>query len=163
WLILLIVVLFTAFPPAFAALMTTLHAPLTLALVGIVLRGSAFVFRQYAGSGERVWGRVFAVAGTLTPLCLGAAIGAMTTGESWLSPVALAVGLFSLALFAMLAAVYLTVEHPTLADDFRARALGAALACAMLALVAAFLAPRPVVGWPSVIASGVTGGALLLA
>src|SRR5713101_4852408 len=47
WLILVIVVLFTAFPPAFAAVATYLLIPLALALVGIVLRGSAFVFRAY--------------------------------------------------------------------------------------------------------------------
>src|SRR5712692_11882237 len=38
WLILVIVVLFTAFPPAFAAISTALFVPLTLMLIGIVLR-----------------------------------------------------------------------------------------------------------------------------
>src|SRR5687768_10037530 len=42
WLILVVVVLFAAFPPAFAAIATVLHVPLTLMLIGIVLRGSAF-------------------------------------------------------------------------------------------------------------------------
>ena len=44
WLILVVVLLFTAFPPAFAAVTTTLHLPLSLMLIGIVLRGSAFTF-----------------------------------------------------------------------------------------------------------------------
>src|SRR5579863_4288818 len=48
WLILVVVVLFTAFPPAFALIFTSLHVALLLVLLGIVLRGSAFVFR--AGS-----------------------------------------------------------------------------------------------------------------
>ena len=47
WLILVIVILFTAFPPAFAAISTALHIPLVLMLSGIVLRGSAFIFRSY--------------------------------------------------------------------------------------------------------------------
>jgi len=47
WLILVIVLLFTAWPPAFAAMMTALHIPLTAMLFGIVLRGAAFVFRKY--------------------------------------------------------------------------------------------------------------------
>src|SRR5690349_14916593 len=47
WLILVIVILFSAFPPAFATIATALHIPLTLMLVGIVLRGSAFTFRAY--------------------------------------------------------------------------------------------------------------------
>ncbi|HET7637501.1 MAG TPA: cytochrome d ubiquinol oxidase subunit II, partial [Ktedonobacteraceae bacterium] len=45
WLIFLIVGLFTAFPAAFAALSTALIVPFTLALLGIVLRGAAFIFR----------------------------------------------------------------------------------------------------------------------
>jgi cytochrome bd-type quinol oxidase subunit 2 len=47
WLILVVVLCFTCFPPAFATLSTVLHVPLTLVLVGVVLRGSAFVFRAY--------------------------------------------------------------------------------------------------------------------
>jgi cytochrome d ubiquinol oxidase subunit II len=47
WLIAVIVILFTAFPPAFGAIATALHIPLTAMLVGIVLRGSAFTFRSY--------------------------------------------------------------------------------------------------------------------
>ena len=47
WLILVVVILFTGFPAAFAAIMTALNVPVTLMLVGIVLRGSAFSFRSY--------------------------------------------------------------------------------------------------------------------
>src|SRR5207247_3294027 len=49
WLILAIVLLFTCFPPAFARLGTLLHIPLSLVLIGIVLRGSAFTFWRYGG------------------------------------------------------------------------------------------------------------------
>ena len=41
WLI-LVVLLFTCFPPVFSRLAVVLHIPLTLMLIGIVLRGSAF-------------------------------------------------------------------------------------------------------------------------
>src|SRR5438552_1988305 len=47
WLILVIVLLFTAFPRGFAVMMTSLHLPMTAILIGIVLRGSAFIFRKY--------------------------------------------------------------------------------------------------------------------
>jgi cytochrome d ubiquinol oxidase subunit II len=145
WLILAVVMLFTAFPPAFSAIAIDLHVPLVLMLVGIVLRGSAFVFRQYGDGGrastER-WGRVFAIASTVTPVVIGVTVGAITTGArrasgvppstldlSWLGGFELLVGLFTLALFAFLAAAYLTVEAetPELRDDFRARAIGASL------------------------------------
>ena len=65
WLILVVVVLFTAFPAVFAALGTVLHIPLTLMLLGIVARGSSFVFRSYGkhdDASQQRWGRVFAVA-----------------------------------------------------------------------------------------------------
>ena len=70
WLILVIVLTFTCFPPVFARVGTLLHIPLTLMLVGIVLRGSAFTFRTYDDEHDAVqrrWGRVFAVASLLTP------------------------------------------------------------------------------------------------
>src|SRR5687767_11119902 len=54
WLILVIVLLFTCFPPAFAALSVTLHLPLALMLVGIVMRGAAFTFRTYDSKRDSV-------------------------------------------------------------------------------------------------------------
>jgi len=151
WLILVVVLLFTCFPVAFARLAITLHIPLSLMLIGIVLRGSAFAFRSHYGhdpepgdpgtSGR--WGRVFAIASAGTPVLLGLCVGALAAGRlprpgaggfheiyvgPWLTPFGVGVGLLTLALFAFLAAVYLTVEarEPALRDDFRLRALGGA-------------------------------------
>lgn len=164
WLILAIVLLFTCFPPAFQRLSIALNLPLTGVLIGIVLRGSAFAFRGYGGDRDAVqrrWGRVFAIASLVTPILLGVAVGAVASGATrlqpqgvefiagyvapWLTPFAFAVGLFTLACFAFLAAVYLTLEaHDTdLRDDFRARALGAGLAVLLTAALALLLA-RPV-------------------
>src|SRR5260221_9889762 len=39
WLVFILVLLWTPFPPAFAAIMTPLFFPLSLSLLGIVLRG----------------------------------------------------------------------------------------------------------------------------
>ena len=149
WLIIVIVLLFTCFPPAFAELATTLHIPLTVMLIGIVLRGSAFTFRAHHGEGESGaqlrWGRVFAIASTVTPLLLGVCLGALASGSvprqgktgfnavfiaPWLTPFCFGAGALTLALFAFLAAVYLTVEAQEIAlqKDFRRRALGAAFA-----------------------------------
>lgn len=153
WLILVLVLLFAGFPVAFAAISTALHIPLTLMLIGIVLRGSAFVFRSYGSAGDedaRRWGRVFAISSTATPVVLGVVIGAITTGrirvedgrvttgfvEPWLGLFPLSVGLFTLAMFTFLAAVYLTVESEdgALREDFRRRALGAAVGVGVMAL-----------------------------
>jgi cytochrome d ubiquinol oxidase subunit II len=143
WLILAVVLLFTCFPPVFARLAITLHVPLTLMLVGIVLRGSAFTFRSYGSESdvaERRWGRTFAIASLVTPILLGASVGAVAAGrvqgradrgfvqgfiDPWLTPFALSIGLLALCLFAFLAAVYLTLEtrDAALQEDFRRRAL----------------------------------------
>jgi cytochrome d ubiquinol oxidase subunit II len=167
WLIVVIVLLFTCFPPAFALLTTVLHIPLSLLLIGIVLRGSAFTFRTYdvsPGGRQERWGRIFAIASLITPILLGVSLGAIAAGgvraptagtftdvfiRPWLAPFPLAVGLLALALFSFLAAVFLTVEaegDAELQEDFRRRALGAAAAVFVTAfgalLVAHPLAPR---------------------
>ena len=46
WLIFCLVVLWTAFPRAFTAIMTTLTVPLLLAVLGIVARGAGFARRH---------------------------------------------------------------------------------------------------------------------
>jgi cytochrome d ubiquinol oxidase subunit II len=84
WLIVVVVVLFVCFPPAFAAFGTILHIPLSLLLIGIVLRGSAFVFRAYSygpRSEQRRWGQVFAVSSLVTPVVLGMGVGAVASGR----------------------------------------------------------------------------------
>jgi len=159
WLILVVVILFTGFPPAFAAISVALHVPLTLFLIGVVLRGSAFAFRSLDMSGHRGqqrYGLVFSMASTIAPVLLGTIVGALVSGNirvqsglvtsgffaPWLAPFPLAVGVFALALCALLAATYLTVEthDPALREDFRRRALAAAIAVGVTALVAFVLA-----------------------
>jgi cytochrome d ubiquinol oxidase subunit II len=162
WLILVVVILFSGFPRAFAVISVALHVPLTLFLVGIVLRGAAFAFRGFDDSGEgaqRRWGRVFSVASTVAPLLLGMVVGALVSGRirvgpdglvtsgffaPWLTPFSLVLGVFSLALCAFLAATYLTVElergEPELAEDFRRRALAAGAVVGAAALAALVLA-----------------------
>jgi cytochrome d ubiquinol oxidase subunit II len=159
WLILVIVILFTAFPPAFAAISTALHIPLTLLLIGIVLRGTTFTFRTYDLQRDHVqrrWSLVFSIASIITPLLLGITLGAIASGtirvkndevvsgffNSWLAPFPFAVGFFALSLFAFLAAVYLTLEtdNPELQEDFRLRALVAGVVVGLLALIVFLLA-----------------------
>ncbi|HKN84401.1 MAG TPA: cytochrome d ubiquinol oxidase subunit II [Pyrinomonadaceae bacterium] len=166
WLILVIVVLFTAFPPAFAAIAIALHIPITLLLIGIVLRGTAFTFRTYdvqRDSVQRRWSLVFSIASIITPVLLGIILGAIASGtirvengtvttgffKSWLAPFPFAVGFFALALFAFLAAVYLTLETHVreLQEDFRLRAIVAGIVVGVLALIVFLLAER---GAPSV-------------
>jgi cytochrome d ubiquinol oxidase subunit II len=164
WLIFLIVLLFSCFPPAFAALSTALFVPLHLALIGIVLRGSAFVFRAHAaaaGETDPRWTHVFGIASSVTPFLLGMCLAAISSGRlrvfrgevlsgawaPWLSPLAWMMGGLSLSICAYVAAIYLTLETDGEArEDFRRRALGAGAVMAALAvltpLAAVFDAPR---------------------
>ncbi|HEV8122758.1 MAG TPA: cytochrome d ubiquinol oxidase subunit II [Gemmatimonadales bacterium] len=162
WIILVVVLLFTCFPPVFARFAIVLHIPVSLMLIGIVLRGSAFIFRSYERGDEtqRRWGRLFAIASLITPLLLGAIVGAVASGQvtppvagagfvanyvtPWATPFAFAVGVFALCLFGFLAAVYLTVEakEPDLREDFRIRALASGVLVFLSAGTALLLSLR---------------------
>ena len=162
WLILAIVITFTCFPAVYARLGTLLHIPLTLMLVGIVLRGSAFTFRTYDSqhdATQRRWGRIFASASVITPILLGVSIGAVASGRlqqhsggtfvqqyvaPWLTPFAFSVGLLALVLFAFLAAVFLTLEthDAELCDDFRRRALASGVAAFFASALVLMLSRR---------------------
>jgi cytochrome d ubiquinol oxidase subunit II len=176
WLIIVVVVLFTAFPAAFSTLGIVLHIPVSLILIGIVMRGSAFVFRSYGSrtkARRKTWGRAFSIASTVAPLLLGAVIGAIASdavGDAsqkigrasfadvfvapWTSPFAIVGGLLALALFAFLAAVYATVvAREALQEDFRARALVSGVLVFVLAAAALALSTKSA----NRVASGVLG------
>jgi cytochrome d ubiquinol oxidase subunit II len=147
WMIFVIVLLFTAFPGAFAALSTALFVPFHVVLVGITMRGVAFVFRHYAprapgrASAARGLGLVFGVASVVTPMALGACLGVVSSGRLRVSgelgervafegraplfaPISIATAFAALSLCAYLAAVFLVVETDgELREDFRRRAL----------------------------------------
>ena len=184
WLIIVVTILFTAFPAAFARLSIALHIPLALALLGIVLRGSAFIFRAYGPMSQRdkrglEW--VFAAASAFTPLLLGMVVGAVTEGRlvpdtidaapfrelyvnPWLTPFAVAVGVFALVLFSYLAAVYLTLEarDKATADAFRRRALASAGVTGVMALVVFLLAGNVPRSLPLHLATGAAAIAVVV-
>ena len=160
WVIVAVVVLFTAFPKAFAVLSTALFVPLTLILAGIILRGSAFAFHSHRlhEEGESDWwGGVFAGASLVTPFLLGVVLGAVSTGAireeelssvaggtgAWLAPFPLSVGGMTLASCAYLAAVYLILETDDLVlkEDFRRRAMGALALVSLFSAAIPFLSP----------------------
>lgn len=170
WLILVVVLLFVCFPMGFAAIMVALHTPVTLLLVGITLRGAAFVFQSYSAGDRRVARaavRVFRIASAVTPFLLGTIAGAVAAGEirvdaatgtvlpatgnPWLQPFPLLVGAMTWMLSVYLAAVYMTNEtNGALREDFRRRALAAGLGVGAVAIPAAFVAWRdaPLLGRP---------------
>ena len=151
WLIFILVLLWTAFPPAFAAIMTALFVPLSLSLLGIVLRGSGFAFRHTARrlQMQQLTGAVFAAASLITPFFMGTVIGAVVTGQvpvhpagnvlaAWTSPTAILTGFLFAAACAYISAVFLVLEargrgRQDLARYFSLRATAAGVVTGALA------------------------------
>src|SRR3712207_2387467 len=83
WLIFVLVVLWTAFSGPFAAVVTTLYIPLTLAAFGMIARGAAFAFRKSTTTlgMRRLLGAAFAFSSLATPYFLGSVVGAVASGR----------------------------------------------------------------------------------
>jgi cytochrome d ubiquinol oxidase subunit II len=153
WLIFVLVVLWTAFPPAFSAVFTTLYVPIALAALGIVLRGAGFAFRKsvVSLSSRRAFGAIFALSSVLTPFFMGAVVGAIASGNvpaegngdafsSWLEPLPLLVGAMFVASGAYLAAVFLVGDARRAGEeDLEGYFVRRGLAAGALAGVAAAL------------------------
>jgi cytochrome d ubiquinol oxidase subunit II len=141
WLILAVVILFIGFPKAYAVMSVSFHIPLTVMLIGVVLRGCAFTFRSYDAvrdESQKYYSALFVVSSFLTPFMLGTVAGAMVLGRvtdasvdfaasyvaPWCNLFSLSVGAFTCVLFAFLAAVYLLGEttDPEVRGIFFARA-----------------------------------------
>ena len=131
WLIIMLVILWVAFPAYFNIMVVYLHIPLTLVLLGITIRGVAFVFRHYDAviDQSQFWYNwLFRIGSFITPVFLGLSFGALISGKiitmeaypdsnfydffinPWLNLFGLLVGLFYAALCAFLAATLLIGE-----------------------------------------------------
>jgi cytochrome d ubiquinol oxidase subunit II len=158
WLIFVLVVLWTAFSVAFASIMSTLFIPLSLAALGIVLRGSGFAFHKLARRLQyrRLAERVFGLFSLLTPFFMGTVVGAIASGQvpvgnatgdaitSWLNGVSLLTGALFVATGAYLSAVFLVSDarranDPDLERYFATRALIAALVTGAIAVAGIFV------------------------
>ncbi len=124
WLILVIVILFVGFPPVYSTVLTALHIPILLALIGIIFRGSAFTFRHYDIEEEKpkaVYSLIFRYSSLFTTLFLGVSLGGIILGEistdftngfyaiyihPWFNLFSFSLGLFLIILFAFLANIY---------------------------------------------------------
>jgi cytochrome d ubiquinol oxidase subunit II len=123
WLIFILVIFWTAFPSAFAAVMTAAALPLWLAAFGIVLRGAGFAFRKEVETlhWQRLFGAAFAFSSLIVPFFMGTVIGAIASGRVpaglsrtdlavWTGPTSLLIGALFVAVCAYLEAVFLTRE-----------------------------------------------------
>ncbi|MFJ8351390.1 cytochrome d ubiquinol oxidase subunit II [Streptomyces sp. NPDC094153] len=153
WLIFVVVLLWSAFSPVFAAVMSTLYIPLTLAALGIIARGAAFAFRKASTElwQQRLFGACFALSSLLTPFFLGTVAGGVASGRvppglaagdvitGWLNPTSVLGGVLAVVACAHLAAVYLCADadregRPELAAAFARDAVLSGLAAGVVAL-----------------------------
>lgn len=131
WIIILIVILWIAFPVFYNVIIIYLHIPLTLVLLGITLRGVAFVFRHYDAvkdKSQKLYDRMFEFSCLVTPIFLGMAFGTLISGNiiipedpatanfadiyihPWLQPFPILSGCFFSALCVFLSATFLIGE-----------------------------------------------------
>jgi cytochrome d ubiquinol oxidase subunit II len=158
WLIFSFVVLWTCFPEAYASITLTLFVPLTIAALGIVLRGSSFAFRKAVirTNAQRTFGAIFAISSVIVPYCMGAVVGGIASGRvpaggkagdpwsSWVNPTSILGGTLAVIVAAYLASIYLVWDAARLSDDemvayFRRRALVAAVVAGLGACVGIFV------------------------
>jgi cytochrome d ubiquinol oxidase subunit II len=131
WMIIVLVMLFTIFTPAFTVIMRELFTPIMLILFGIVLRGAGYAFTLYGSSKDKLyitWDKIFGAASFFTPYLFGFTLGCVASADPHLENYfAHACGIFSLVLFAFLSAIYIAADidpkYIKLKQDFRRRAL----------------------------------------
>jgi cytochrome d ubiquinol oxidase subunit II len=184
WLIFCLVMLWTGFPVAFFAIMTTLYIPLGLAALGIVARGAGFAFRKVMvrTAQQRLTGAAFALSSVLAPFFLGAAVGGIASGRvptagngdpitSWINPTSILGGVLAVLTCAFVAAVFLTAEARRRGEEdletwFRRRSQVTAAVTGVVALagIAVLHADSPRLfdelatrGLPLVLLSGICG------
>lgn len=155
WLIYVLVFLWTAFPEAFGAIMTTLYVPWLLVGVGIVMRGGAFAFRKFSSTVReaQLHGAVFAASSVVTPFFLGMIAGAIASGRvpadgsgniwtSWTGPTSWVGGILAVLTVSFLAATFLAADaqrggRTELAEDIGTKALASGIVAGAAALAAA--------------------------
>ncbi|HUQ64691.1 MAG TPA: cytochrome d ubiquinol oxidase subunit II [Flavitalea sp.] len=136
WLIITIVILFVGFPVIYATMSVYLHIPLAIMLLGIIARGTAFAFRHYDAvidNMQKLYSKIFVYSSFITPLFLGIIAGSAVSGKidtsagnfadayifSWLHWFSLATGLFTVAICAFLAAVFIIGETNDINESAR--------------------------------------------
>ncbi len=146
WLVAAGVVLWGAFPSAYAALLSAFYLPITAMLAGLILRGVAFEFQHNAIRTRPLWDASFFLGSTVAAFMQGVMVGGLVVGLptvggfysghglEWMSPFALFCGFGLAAGYSLLGACWLVLKC---VDATRAAALRWVpwLSAALLALL----------------------------
>ena len=119
WLVVAGVILWGAFPPVYATLLSAFYLPLLLMLAGLILRGVAFEFRYKTQQFRWIWDLSFAGGSFAASFIQGLTVGALVEGLpirdglysggalGWLSPFAVLCGVGLCLGYALLGAGWL--------------------------------------------------------
>jgi len=120
WLVFGGVVLFAAFPAAYAGILSTFYLPIILMLFALIFRGVAFEYRFKADRSRPYWDFAFSAGSATAAFCQGLILGSIVQGVNanhipldswyWLSPFAILTGFSVMAGYALLGASYLYMK-----------------------------------------------------
>ena len=155
WLVYSIVICWTGFPLLFQSVFASLYPLFSLALIGLILRGSFFAFRHVSDDprARRTAALVFGISSVVTPFFFAACLGAIASGRVALgaprmpvwqicvSPMSISFGLVSVVATALSGASFLVGDArrygmAAMAGYFRRRAVGAAFALMAMGSIA---------------------------
>jgi cytochrome d ubiquinol oxidase subunit II len=182
WLIITIVILFVGFPKIYTTISVYLHIPLVCMLLGIIARGTAFVFRNYDAvkdEMQRVYTPIFIYSSLITPFFLGVIAGSSVSGSidlqaadfvsayiySWLSWFSVAVGVFTVSICGFLATIFIIGQTDNEVDRNyfvrkAYRAIYCVMACGVVVFAASVVDNIPLLTW---IFGGIPGFVAIIA
>jgi cytochrome bd ubiquinol oxidase subunit II len=150
WLVVTAVILWGAFPPVYAALLSAFYLPLIVMLLGLILRGVAFEFRYKTQRLRWIWDLSFAGGSLIATFIQGMTVGALVEGlpftdgqysggeVGWLTPFAILCG-FGLCLgYALLGACWLVKKCEAEVRDVARRQIPALAVGVLVFLVVVF-------------------------
>ncbi|WP_339722070.1 cytochrome d ubiquinol oxidase subunit II [Marinomonas primoryensis] len=120
WLVFGGVVLFAAFPAAYAGITSTFYLPIMLMLFALIFRGVAFEYRFKSDTSRPYWDVAFSAGSAIAAFCQGMLLGSLVQGVPtdvdslsslhWVTPFSILTGFSVMAGYALLAACYLFMK-----------------------------------------------------
>lgn len=169
WLIIAIVILFVGFPKIYTTVSVYLHIPLVCMLLGIIARGTAFVFRNYDAvedDMQKIYTPIFVYSSLITPFFLGIIAASAVSGRidilandflsayvfSWLNWFSVAVGIFTVSICGFLATIFIIGQTDNESDRKHfirkaRRTIFIVMGCGALVFLAAYLEQIPLFNW----------------
>ena len=149
WLVFGGVILFAAFPVAYAQITLTFYLPIMLMLFALIFRGVAFEYRFKSDTSRPYWDFAFSAGSAIAAFCQGMLLGSLVQGVPvgvnslsslhWLTPFSILTGFAVMAGYALLAACYLYMKSRGRIQQHAATLGKRLLVITLLAMVAVSL------------------------